>query len=175
MKKPAKTTGDAQRPAVLSSDDIKAIATGTHTDPFAVLGVQRTSDGFIARCFIPGAETVTAETLAGKEIGTLERRDEAGFFEGAIERMSRDRGLHETLVQQRGPVTTSPFRETLIESIEELFQRAQRSGVIRPDAVPTDVAPIFAMMGVAIDMATVGGPGEPGFWTPRPLFWRRHH
>jgi 1,4-alpha-glucan branching enzyme len=39
---------------------------------------------FVARCFIPGAEAVTAETLAGKEIGTLTRRDDAGFFEGII-------------------------------------------------------------------------------------------
>lgn len=81
-----------------------------------------------------------------------------GFFEVAIERMSRDRGLHETLVQQRGPVASSPFRDALIESIEELFHRAQRSGVIREDAVPTDVAPIFGMMGVAIDMAAASSP-----------------
>ena len=57
-----------------------------------------------------------------------------------------------------GPVASSPFRDALIESIEELFLRAQRSGVIRPDAVPTDVAPIFGMMGVAIDMAAASSP-----------------
>jgi len=116
-----------------------------------------------AEILVASSDLMVAEALAALEA------DDAwealvGFFEGAIERMSRDRGLHETLVQQRGPVTTSPFRETLIESIEELFQRAQRSGVIRPDAVPTDVAPIFAMMGVAIDMATVSSPD----------LWRRY-
>ena len=71
-------------PASLSTEEIAAILAGTHSNPFAALGVHPAGKEFIARCFIPGAETVTAETLAGKEIGTLNRRDDAGFFEGPV-------------------------------------------------------------------------------------------
>ncbi|MGN6534623.1 MAG: 1,4-alpha-glucan branching protein GlgB [Mesorhizobium sp.] len=67
-----------------SAGDVSAIVSGTHGDPFAVLGVQAAGKGFVARCFIPHAERVTAHTLAGKEIGELERRDAAGFFEGKL-------------------------------------------------------------------------------------------
>ncbi|NYF11152.1 AcrR family transcriptional regulator [Leifsonia sp. AK011] len=116
-----------------------------------------------AEILIASSDRMVAEAQAALE---AEDAWEAlvGFFEGAIERMSQDRGLHDTLVQQRGPVTSSPFREALIEAIVELFERAQRAGVIRPDAVPTDVAPIFGMMGVAIDMASASSPD----------LWRRY-
>lgn len=83
------------------------------------------------------------------------------FFETAVARMAVDRGLHETLVQQRGPVAEGHLRESIVEAIAELFLRAQRAGVIRPDAAPTDLAPIFGMMGVAFDMSS---PDYPELW-----------
>ena len=55
-----------------------------HGNPFAVLGLQEIGKKLVARCFIPHAETVTAFTLAGKQAGELSRRDDAGFFEGAL-------------------------------------------------------------------------------------------
>ncbi|THF56811.1 1,4-alpha-glucan branching protein GlgB [Ollibium composti] len=67
-----------------SAGDVSAIVSGTHGDPFAVLGVQAAGKGFVARCFIPHAERVTAHTLAGKAIGELSKRNEAGFFEGKL-------------------------------------------------------------------------------------------
>lgn len=67
-----------------SAADVKAIVAGTHGDAFAVLGVQAAGKGFWARCFVPHAEFVTAFTLAGKEVGELARRDDAGFFEGKV-------------------------------------------------------------------------------------------
>ncbi len=69
---------------VLSEAEIAAIVAGHHRDPFAVLGVHEIKGGFIARCFVPGAEEAVAETLAGKAIGTLKRRHDAGFFEGPV-------------------------------------------------------------------------------------------
>lgn len=63
---------------------IKSIVAGRHGDPFAVLGVQAAGSGFVARCFIPHAETVTALTLAGRKVGELVRRHDAGFFEGSV-------------------------------------------------------------------------------------------
>ena len=67
-----------------SPGDIAAIVAGRHGDPFSILGVQKAGSGFVARCFIPHAETVSAFTLAGKEIGTLAQRHDAGFFEGRL-------------------------------------------------------------------------------------------
>jgi 1,4-alpha-glucan branching enzyme len=63
---------------------IAAVIAGASNDPFAVLGVHQTADGVVARCFVPGAETVTAYALSGKELGALDLRDAAGFFEGRL-------------------------------------------------------------------------------------------
>lgn len=83
------------------------------------------------------------------------------FFEKTVGRMAVDRALHETLVEQRGPATPGKVRAEVIEAVTELFLRAQRAGIIRADAVPTDVAPIFGMMGVAYEM---GSPSSPEVW-----------
>ena len=64
--------------------DIEAIVSGQHTDPFAVLGLHETDDGWIARTFIPHATHVTAYDRAGKALGSLEARGETGFFEGKL-------------------------------------------------------------------------------------------
>lgn len=63
---------------------VKAVVAGRHGDPFAVLGVQAAGSGFVARCFIPHAESVVARTLAGRKVGELVRRHDAGFFEGKV-------------------------------------------------------------------------------------------
>ncbi len=68
----------------ISADEIAAILAGTHSNPFAVLGVHRPDDGFIARCFILGAEAVTAMALDGTVIGELDCLDPAGFFAGDV-------------------------------------------------------------------------------------------
>ncbi|MBS3648210.1 1,4-alpha-glucan branching protein GlgB [Pseudaminobacter sp. 19-2017] len=64
--------------------DVSAILAGSHRDPFAVLGVQQSDTGFVARCFIPNAEEVAAFTLDGAFIGDLARRRAEGLFEGPI-------------------------------------------------------------------------------------------
>ncbi|MBB3611090.1 1,4-alpha-glucan branching protein GlgB [Rhizobium sp. BK602] len=83
MKKPKKPAdGTALRD--ISADDIAAILAGTHSDPFAVLGVHKAEDGFVTRCFILGAEAVTALALDGSVIGELACLDPAGFFAGSV-------------------------------------------------------------------------------------------
>jgi len=69
----------------LSADEAGAIASGTHGNPFSVLGVQEFENGFIARVFAPGADEVAAITLDGKPAGVLEPGAAAGLFEGRIE------------------------------------------------------------------------------------------
>jgi len=83
MKKP-KRPADGIALRDISADEIAAILAGTHSNPFAVLGVHRTDGGFIARCFILGAEAVTAMALDGSVIGELDCLDPAGFFSGDV-------------------------------------------------------------------------------------------
>jgi 1,4-alpha-glucan branching enzyme len=80
----SKASKAARKREAAASSDIDAIVTGKHRDPFGVLGVHAADGGFVARCFVPGAESVVALTLQGEEIGELERRHDAGFFEGAV-------------------------------------------------------------------------------------------
>ena len=72
-----------------SAEDIAAIVAGRHGDPFSVLGLHEGKTGYEARCFIPGAERVEAQTLAGDAIGALDRLDPAGFFRGPVSVLHR--------------------------------------------------------------------------------------
>lgn len=72
-------------PVVPAPEEIRAIIDGLHTDPFAVMGLHEIDGGFQVRCFIPGAESVEAETIGGKLIGVLERHDRDGFFAGKVD------------------------------------------------------------------------------------------
>jgi alpha-1,4-glucan:alpha-1,4-glucan 6-glycosyltransferase len=68
----------------LAAEAAEAIAIGTHGDPFSVLGVHPCGTGFLARAFVPGAVTVKAQTLDGKDVGTLSPGAVAGLFEGRV-------------------------------------------------------------------------------------------
>jgi 1,4-alpha-glucan branching enzyme len=63
---------------------INALLDGTHADPFSLLGVHTGPEGSFARVFLPGADTAQAYDLKGKSLGTLERIDDRGLFEGAL-------------------------------------------------------------------------------------------
>ncbi|MBU4528214.1 MAG: 1,4-alpha-glucan branching protein GlgB [Hoeflea sp.] len=69
----------------LSADEAGAIASGTHGNPFSVLGVQNLENGFVARVFAPGADEITALTLDGKSAGQLRQGAVPGLFEGPID------------------------------------------------------------------------------------------
>jgi 1,4-alpha-glucan branching enzyme len=68
----------------LSAEEAEAIASGTHGNPFSVLGVQETLGGFLARTFIPGASEVQALTLDGEPVGWLQPGAISGLFEGRL-------------------------------------------------------------------------------------------
>ena len=74
-KQPAWTTGAAA---------LAAIVHGSHGDPFSVLGLHKSGKLWIARAFIPGADTIVVESLSGKSLGAIEKRHDAGFFEGSV-------------------------------------------------------------------------------------------
>ncbi|MFO1105396.1 MAG: 1,4-alpha-glucan branching protein GlgB [Amaricoccus sp.] len=84
IKEPTKTKAKPTPPAYLEAPQVEAIVAGNHGDPFAVLGIQTVGRKLVARCFIDGAERVAAFTLDGQPAGDLERRHEAGFFEGPL-------------------------------------------------------------------------------------------
>ena len=78
-------TAKRSRPAdPLDAASIEAVVRGRHRDPFAVLGIQGEGARLVARAFVEGAEEVEAFTLAGDPAGRLERRHDAGFFEGRL-------------------------------------------------------------------------------------------
>ncbi len=64
---------------------IDSLLAGTHSDPFSLLGVHEGPLGCFVRALIPGAETVEVHDLKGHALGTLERVDARGLFEGEIE------------------------------------------------------------------------------------------
>jgi 1,4-alpha-glucan branching enzyme len=84
MTAPPKKGTTEQPSELLAKTDIDAILESRHWDPFAVLGLHASGDKYITRCFLPGAATVTAETLTGKEIGVLTQVDPAGIFAGEV-------------------------------------------------------------------------------------------
>ncbi|RZF64168.1 1,4-alpha-glucan branching protein GlgB [Sphingomonas populi] len=64
--------------------EAEAIVAGTHGDPFAVLGVHRDGKAIVARCYIPGAESVAAFTLDGAPLGDLASAGPDGLFAGKV-------------------------------------------------------------------------------------------
>ena len=91
-RKRAKPTGTQPKSAVepqaeqapLSVAAIHAIITGTHADPFGVLGIHEVGGTAVLRAFVPGAEQVEVISPEGATLATLERRHDAGFFEGPV-------------------------------------------------------------------------------------------
>jgi 1,4-alpha-glucan branching enzyme len=68
---------------------LAAIIYGSHGDPFSVLGLHQTGKQWIARAFVPGADTVHVQTLKGEALGALVKCHEDGFFEGPINAKSQ--------------------------------------------------------------------------------------
>jgi 1,4-alpha-glucan branching enzyme len=70
--------------------EIEAIVSGRHGDPFKVLGLHKVGRDWIARAFVPGAETLNVTKLDGTPLGVLERRHVEGFFEGKVKLKDRE-------------------------------------------------------------------------------------
>ncbi len=84
-----KTRSGKEKPSASGSsrvhdDAIQAIINGKHADPFSVLGLFDGEAGLVARAFVADAEFLEARTLDGEPCGVLNRRHDAGFFEGPL-------------------------------------------------------------------------------------------
>ncbi|MCJ8141974.1 1,4-alpha-glucan branching protein GlgB [Ancylobacter sp. A5.8] len=64
--------------------EVDALVGGRHDDPFALLGPHEDGEGLVIRAFVPHAGTLEAIEEDGRVIARLERRNDAGFFEGRI-------------------------------------------------------------------------------------------
>ena len=63
------------------SPDVEAVAAGTHSDPFAFLGMHKTSVGVYARAMLPDAEAMSVvDAASGTIVVHGERIHPAGVF-----------------------------------------------------------------------------------------------
>jgi AcrR family transcriptional regulator len=81
------------------------------------------------------------------------------FFDQTAARQATDRGLYESLTGQGDPETQARLWPEIVAAVTELFDRAQRAGLLRADAAPQDIAAIFALLGPAYEMSR-----ETGLW-----------
>jgi AcrR family transcriptional regulator len=81
------------------------------------------------------------------------------FFERAARRQARDRGLYEALTGRGDDDAQARIWPGIIVAVTELFERAHRAGVVRADAVPQDIAAIFALLGPAFEMSRSAADG----------------
>ncbi len=71
--------------------DVTALVSARHGDPFGLLGLHQTAAGAVIRAFVPHAEHLAAVDPRGGTLGDLQRRDDAGFFEGLVGPGQHDR------------------------------------------------------------------------------------
>ena len=76
----------ARRRSALDPAEIEAIVAGAHGDPVRASSACRRPGGeLVARAFIDGAESSRPSPSTASPLGTLERRHDAGFFEGPLD------------------------------------------------------------------------------------------
>ncbi len=81
------------------------------------------------------------------------------FFEKSVEKQVADRGLKEVMVQtldEGGRMTVG--RERIGPIVEELMQRAQADGALRPDVEVTDLGMQLMLLG------SLSTPEQPDLW-----------
>ncbi|KAA9155162.1 TetR/AcrR family transcriptional regulator [Amycolatopsis acidicola] len=72
------------------------------------------------------------------------------FLWHAAESIAADRGLHDVMVSKAfGHERVAEARDRLVPLVQELVDRAQRSGCLRKDFEPQDMIVLFKMLGAA--------------------------
>lgn len=83
------------------------------------------------------------------------------FLESALAVQSEDRGLREALMGVHDPQKLEQIHDRLVGPISEILLRAQRAGVVRADAEPTDIGFLITM---ACAVADVASDSAPDLW-----------
>lgn len=71
---------------LIEADDVAALVSADHKDPFGCLGMHQLADGTsVVRAFLPQATTASVIDVEGeREVASLDRIHDAGVFAGAI-------------------------------------------------------------------------------------------
>ncbi|MEL6599637.1 MAG: 1,4-alpha-glucan branching protein GlgB [Pseudomonadota bacterium] len=77
------------QPQLTDPGAMGAILSGTHRDPFSLLGLHEVGGTLIVRAFVSGATKVSVRGLDGTKGGALVCRDPQGFFDGPVTLASR--------------------------------------------------------------------------------------
>jgi AcrR family transcriptional regulator len=83
------------------------------------------------------------------------------FLESALVVQAADRGLREVLMGVHDPEKMEQVHDRIAGPLNELMRRAQRAGVVRADADPTDLGFVIGMLCSVADMA---GEDSPDLW-----------
>ncbi|MDH4109223.1 MAG: 1,4-alpha-glucan branching protein GlgB [Gammaproteobacteria bacterium] len=75
---------ELQADALALREQLSALASGRHNNPFAVLGVHRVGDARVVRTFQPGATGVELIDADGAVLADMEYIHPAGFFAGRL-------------------------------------------------------------------------------------------
>ena len=116
----------------------------------------------------PNKQAVAAEVLADATTHIVDDARDAlriedpwqglvAFLERTAARHAHDRALFETLTGQGDPEMQGAIWPDVVGAVSELFDRAQRAGVVRADAAPQDIAVILTLLGTAYDMRDPAG------------------
>lgn len=162
--------------------DIDAIATATHTDPFAVLGPHEAGPGRVSvRTFAPDAEAIDViDTASGNTLASMNRLDDRGFFAAVFEgttqvpyRLRLKRGDHTWEVED-------PYRFS--SSLGELDVHLMSEGTHRNiyDKLGAHEVSIDGVIGIAFavwapNARRVSVVGEFNDWDGRRNPMRRRH
>ncbi|WP_159567448.1 1,4-alpha-glucan branching protein GlgB [Budvicia diplopodorum] len=69
----------------IDKDTIRQLTTGHYADPFSILGMHKTSNGFTVRAFAPDALQVSVlDKQTQQPLITLSQVDQTGFFSGSL-------------------------------------------------------------------------------------------
>jgi len=96
--------------SALSPDLLDAVAHGAHHDPHSVLGVHRTSDGWVVRARRPLAREVSAELADGTTLALTHVR--SGIWEGAADARPGAFVVRATYDDGSSHVADDPYRHT---------------------------------------------------------------
>ena len=80
--------------AGLPPDELNSFLTGTHSDPFRILGPHRVGDDLAIRVFRPDAQSIDITSNQSKEPIAAERLHRDGFFCASVPGATRDLDYH---------------------------------------------------------------------------------
>lgn len=89
MNSTSKSNASESANTGFNEDDAKKLVEGQHENPFAVLGVHPSGDGWIVRTFLPGADTVQLSAKDGTVCELIAYGDQGLFWQQLADRPGR--------------------------------------------------------------------------------------